>query len=89
MTAEALTAAPKDDRPYLPLAKIDRGRALVRSLGGCSRLAFGFDELDTLDQAKTLEAFHDFCAALVGVDAPATPLAITRSELESRAKLVE
>ena len=45
------------------------------------------DELDTLDQAEMLEAFHDFCAGLVGDGAPATPLAITRSELEGRAKL--
>lgn len=87
MTAEALTGTPKDDRPYLPLATIDGGRALVGLVTDCSRLDFGFDELDTLDQAGVLEAFHDFCAGLVGDDAPATPLAITRSELEARAKL--
>ena len=87
ITAEALTAAPNDDRPYLPLATINGGRALVGLMTGCSRLDFGFDELDTLDQAEMLEAFHDFCAGLVGDGAPATPLAITRSELEGRAKL--
>lgn len=87
MSAEALTAAPKDDRPFLPLALIDGGRTLVRLLTGCSRLDFEFDELDTMDQAEMLEAFHSLCAGLVGDDAPATPLAITRSELEARAKL--
>lgn len=87
MTAEELTAAPMDERPYLPLSTIDGGRALVNLMTACSRLDFGFDELDTLDQAEVLQAFHDFCAGLVGDDAPATPLAITRSELEARAKL--
>lgn len=87
MTAEALTALAKGHRPYLPLATINGGRALVGLLTGRSRLDFGFDELDSLDQAETLEVFHNFCAGLVGVDAPTTPLAITRSELEARAEL--
>ncbi|MFC3097936.1 helix-turn-helix domain-containing protein [Alteraurantiacibacter palmitatis] len=87
MSAEALTAAPKDDRPFLPLAPINGGRALIRLLTGCSRLDFEFDELDTMDQAEMLEAFHMLCAGLVGDAAPATPLAITRSELEARSML--
>jgi transcriptional regulator with XRE-family HTH domain len=89
MTAEALTAAPDDGRPYLPLAVIDGGRALVGLARSCSRLDFGFDELDTLDQAKVLEAFHQFCASLIGDDAPQTPLAVTRSELQARAMLAQ
>ena len=87
MTAEALTAAPADDRPYLPLATINGGRALVGLMTGCARLDFGFDELETTDQAEMLEEFHSFCAGLIGNDTPATPLAITRSELEARGKL--
>jgi transcriptional regulator with XRE-family HTH domain len=87
MTAEALTAAPNNDRPYLPLATIDSGRTLVGLMTGCSRLDFGFDELDTMDQAETLEAFHCFCAGLVDDDTPAMPLAVARTELEARGKL--
>jgi transcriptional regulator with XRE-family HTH domain len=87
MSAEALTADTRDDRPFLPLAPIDGGRALVNLLTGCSRLDFEFDELDTMDQAEMLEAFHGLCAGLIGDDAPATPFAITRSELEARMHL--
>lgn len=73
--------------PYLPLVAVTSGRALIALLLGCRRLDFDFCELDNLDDAKAIEAFHDFSHSIMGLEAPLAPIALVTRELEARDQL--
>jgi len=82
--AELAPDTADDFEPYLLLDPISTGRMLVSAVLGRRRIDFGFCELDDLDDAKAIEAFHDFCHGIGGVDAPLTPIALVTRELAAR-----
>lgn len=73
--------------PYLPLIAITSGHVLVALLLDCRRIDFDFCELDNLDDARAIEAFHDFVHAVIAVESPLTPIARVTRELEARDQL--
>ena len=73
--------------PYLPIASIKSGQALVSLLLDCRRIDFGFCELDNLEDARAIEAFHDFAHAASIVETPLAPIARVTLELEARDQL--
>ena len=84
VAADELTGATQDDRPYLPLDPISGGRALIAPLSCAYSLNFGFDELESLDQAIEIEAFRDFCSRQIGGKNAVSPVALTARELEAK-----
>lgn len=84
LTAESSVAF----EPYLPLNAITTGRPLVALLRDCSRIDFGFCELDNLDDAKAIELFHNFCQALAKDEGPLSPITLVTHELTAREHLL-
>lgn len=73
-----------DTQPYVPLQPITTGRQLLSLLQAAERLDFGFAELDDLDQAVLIEAFHDFCQPVGPERLPSGPLAQVKEEIAAR-----
>jgi hypothetical protein len=46
--------------PYLPLSPIQSGRGLIALVCPSAAMHSGFRELDNLEDAKAIEAFHEF-----------------------------
>lgn len=88
--AQELTAdeAAPDTQPFVPLQPITTGRQLLSLLRTAERLDFGFVELDDLDQAALIEAFHDFCQPVGPERIPPGPLAQVKEEIAARDLLV-
>jgi transcriptional regulator with XRE-family HTH domain len=82
----AVAAVPKFE-PYLPLERMNSGRALVAVLLGASRIDFDFCELDTLADAEPVQDFHDFCQTIAALEAPLAPIDRVGREIEARHKL--
>lgn len=80
-------AEPQDDQPYLLLDPFSGGRALVDVLRNAGRLDFDYVELETLDQASEIEAFHAFCSRLIAEGELTSPIARTTRDLEAKAML--
>jgi transcriptional regulator with XRE-family HTH domain len=74
-------------KPYLPLEAVTTGRQLVELMLASCRLDFGFSELDNLDDAKVIEAFCNFCNALVEDKSAMSPIAQTTREHQAKAHL--
>ncbi|MBB4267853.1 helix-turn-helix domain-containing protein [Roseospira visakhapatnamensis] len=88
LAAHTLTAEDAvSSEPYLPLVAVTSGRALVALLLDCQRIYFDFCELDNLEDARAIEAFHDFAYALITVETPLAPIARVTRELEARDQL--
>lgn len=85
ISAADLAVAPETDfEPYLPLEQMKSGRALVGLLLGARRIDFDFCELDTLADAERVQAFHDLCHAIAGIEAPLAPIGRVGREIEIR-----
>lgn len=70
--------------PYLPLEPMNSGRALLVLLLGARRIDFDFCELDTLADAEPVEAFHDLCQIIAGLQTPLAPIDRVGREIEIR-----
>ena len=75
--------------PYLALEPITSGRQLVALLRAGRHLDFGFGELDDLEDARTIEAFQQFCVAMAGYEGELLPTAQVERELEAKEHLAE
>lgn len=71
------------DQPYLPLETISTGRQLVRLIGRCESLDFGFVELTDLEQAQRVEQLQAWCVPLGPERIPSGAVAQVRLELEA------
>ncbi|WP_030538496.1 helix-turn-helix domain-containing protein [Sphingobium sp. DC-2] len=84
-------AAPAETHfePYLPLEPITSGRILVALLLGIRRIDFDFCEVASLSDAEAIQAFHDLCYAIAGLETPLPPLARVTHDIEARDQLTK
>ena len=72
------------DQPYVPLDRIMTGRGLVGLLRQGRDIDFGFCELESIDDARAIQLFQEFCEAVTAIEGALRPVDQVVRDLEAK-----
>ena len=85
--SELGSAGSAADQPHVPLDRITTGGGLVGLLRRGRNIDFGFCELDSIDDARSIQLFQEHCEAVAAIEDALRPVDQVVRELEAKTLL--